>query len=95
MIKKNSQLLGFILGIIGPMIGAVIYYFMQFSHMPLQEFFEMAIETDQLGSVISLSVIFNLFIFFFFIWKNLALSARGVILATFVYVLIVILVKFT
>ncbi len=95
MRNNDSQLIGFIFGIIGPLIGTVIYYFLQFSHVSFMEFIEVVLKAGKLSAVISLSTIFNLVVFFLFIWKNKPLSARGVILATFIYVLLVILVKFS
>lgn len=92
--KKDSQIIGFIFGLTGPFVGCFIYYLLQFSSMTIHEFVLFVMESDSLSKVISLSAIFNLAIFFVFIYLKLDKSARGVILGTFIYVLIVILLKF-
>lgn len=76
-------------------MGAYIYYLLQFSNMSLEEYLRGIVYSGSLAAVISLSCIFNLIVFFLFLRINLNLSARGVILATFVYVLAVVLIKFT
>jgi hypothetical protein len=91
----NKQYIGFILGLIGPLMGAVAFYLMQFSDMPFIYFLENAIKAGVQTELISLCTVFNLLIFFIFIWSNLQAAARGVILATFIYVIIVLVLKFT
>ena len=93
MRKYDKQFIGFVFGIIGPVLGSFFYHELV-SDLPYKEFIELIIETDSSAAVISLSAIFNLVVFFYFIWIKLNLAARGVILATFVYVLLVILLKF-
>jgi len=93
--KFNNQLTGFVCGMIGPLLGGVLFYFMQFSEMEFKEYLKNAIEADIQSELISLCTVFNLLVFFIFIWTNLQLAARGVILATFIYVLVVMILKFT
>ena len=64
MIKKDSQITGFISGVIGPFIGGFIYYLLQFSSMTFEEYISTIISSGSLSAVISLSVIFNLAVFF-------------------------------
>ncbi len=89
----NKQWVGFIFGLIGPVIGAVLFYFAKFSHMRMFDFFEEVFVRNISSEFISVSSVFNLLVFFIFIWTNLQKAARGVILATFVYVLIVVMLK--
>jgi hypothetical protein len=91
----NKQYVGFVSGLVGPFIGAVLFYFIQFSEMPFIYFLENSIRADIQTELLSLCTVFNLLIFFIFIWTNLQLAARGVILATFIYVLVVLVLKFT
>ncbi len=44
--------------------------------------------------MISLSVIPNLLLFFLFIWTNRTLSARGVIFATLLVAMVMLVLKF-
>jgi hypothetical protein len=91
----DKQIVGFISGIIGPVIGGILFYFMQFSEITFRNYLENAIKADIQSELISLSTVFNLLVFFIFIWLNLQKAARGVILATFIYVLIVMILKFS
>ena len=50
-------------------------------------------ELNSLAGLISLSVIPNLLLFFIFIWSNKIKSARGVIFATLIAALIMLLFK--
>ena len=94
MKKSDSQFLGFCCGLIGPLIGGYLYYLMLFRQMGINEFFQTMIKSGSVAQVISLAAVFNLIVFFIFIWLKFDKSARGVILATFLYVLSVILIKF-
>lgn len=93
MRQLNKQYIGFISGLFGPLVGAFIFYLLKFTHLSFIQFLENIIEANIQSEMISLSCIFNLILFFIFIRLNWQKAARGVILATFVYVLIVILLK--
>ena len=92
--KFDNQIVGFICGMIGPLIGGFLYYLMLFRHLALQEYIQMMINSDSVAPIISISAVFNLLVFFVFIWLKMDRSARGVILATFMYVLAVVLIKY-
>jgi len=49
---------------------------------------------DFVSPQISLCAIINLGIFFLFIWKNLLRSAQGVIMATLIYTMVVVIFKY-
>jgi hypothetical protein len=58
------------------------------------EFVEFTVSGKKLSSLISLSVVPDLLVFFIFIWLNYLYSARGVLAAVFLFALIVVLTKF-
>ena len=91
---KDHLLLGIPAGLIGPIIGILCFYYYKFSHAPLMEFFNMASEKNLLSPLLSLCAVINLGIFYLFIQANYLYSARGVILSTFVYGLMIIAMKF-
>ncbi len=94
MSKYDKQWFGVIFGLIGPVLGSFLYQEMLFHDLTYKAFVTYMVASESTAAIISLSAIFNLIIFFYFIWLKRYLAARGVILATFVYVLIVILLKF-
>jgi len=92
--RFDSTLIGIVCGIIGPVIGFFLYYYI-FRHEPtLTGFWNIAKQSDNIPKVMSLSVIANLLIFFIFVWTNRLLSSRGVLLGTFLWVIVIIYYKF-
>ncbi len=93
MISKDSFLIGFIPSLIAPFLGSLIFYFIFFNYMELNYFIKHIVTTDKWVSVLSLGVIMNLGLFFFFYRKKLDRSTRGVIAATFLYAFVVVYFK--
>jgi hypothetical protein len=94
MIRKDHFLTGFISGLIAPLIGFYIYYLISFRYMALGSYISRITELGLASGVISLSLIANLVVFFYFIRKKTDRSARGVIGATFVYGLLIVILKY-
>ena len=92
--RYNKVRVGLVLGFMAPILGFFIVYLVAFRGMEFVEFLEMLASRKKLSSVISLSVIPNLLLFFIFIWLNYLYSARGVLASTLVFALIVIVTKF-
>jgi hypothetical protein len=93
--KYDNPAVGLVLGLIGPVFGLLGFYKYNFKTLNIIEFFEFLIRMDKLPQVLSLSVIVNLALFFIFIWKKYYFSARGVLMATFLYTLIVVVIKYS
>ena len=91
--KKDAFITGFLPGLILPLIGFYIYFQLFFEYMGLASFIQHLQRINMIVSVLSLGVILNLVIFFFFYQKELDRSARGVIAATFVYAGLVVYYK--
>ena len=94
MIRKNHFLTGFISGLIAPVIGFYIYYLISFRYMGFRSYISRLTELGLEGGVISLSLIANLVLFFYFIKVKADSSARGVIGATFMYGLLIVILKY-
>ncbi|MFO7617070.1 MAG: hypothetical protein R6V75_07445 [Bacteroidales bacterium] len=93
--KWNSVWLGLAAGLLVPMAALTAYYFARFSGLNLADFIKVYRNLGILTHVISLAVIPNLLVFFGFIQKNYLLAARGVLAATFLFTLIVVIIRFT
>jgi hypothetical protein len=91
---KDSLILGIFSGLIGPVVGVLVFYFVNFSNSEFSNFFRMAAAQNLLSPLLSLCAVINLGIFFLFIRINHLNSARGIILSTFLYGLIIIGLKF-
>lgn len=73
--------------------GAYLYIFF-FSDYELEETLKLAAENDFLGSLIALGAILNFLAFFVFLKKKQTYRARGVILATIIAALGILISKF-
>lgn len=94
MFRKDSKATGFISGLLAPFLGLYVYYLISFHYMSMRSFITRITELGLLPGVISLSLIANLVLFFWFIRIKTDQSSYGVIGATFIYGLVIIYLKF-
>ena len=94
IIRYNNLRLGIILGLLAPLLGFLIIYLIAFRDLSFYDYLETMAMRKKLSSLISLSVIPNLLLFFIFIWLNYLYSARGVLASTILYALVVIVTKY-
>ena len=85
--------IGLLLGIIAPFIALLTYYFINYSYMTTGEFINYLIRGDMYTALISLCVLANLAAFYPFIWKEKWSGARGVLGATFLWAIVVVILK--
>ena len=90
---KKEVFIGFIIGILGNVAGTYLYIYL-FSDYSLEETITMAQEQDILGSLIALGALLNLLFFFVFLKKKQYYRARGVVLATVIAALLILISKF-
>jgi len=90
----NNLWIGIFAGIITPALALLIYYFARYSNLSVVDFLAVYKNLGVLTHIISLSVLPDLLIFFLFIRKDFLKSARGVLLATFLFTLVVICIRF-
>jgi hypothetical protein len=89
----NKLWIGFVLGMIAPLIVLAINYKVNNQYFRLSNFDLRNFITDVLSPLISLCVIANLGVFYLFIRKDYYNGARGVVMATFIYAIAVFAVK--
>ena len=85
---------GLVIGLLVPVIALLIYNRIVFEAFSPQQFLQNMMEKGKLSAVISLGVLPNLLVFFIFIWLDYLYSARGVLAATLVYALLVLITKY-
>ena len=88
VVKKSidSLWIGLVIGLFSPSLPLFIFYLIKYTHISFGDFFsKILMGYNILTPVISLCVITNLLVFFIFVWTNRNHSARGVLLATFMY----------
>mgnify|MGYP003112829773 FL=1 len=86
-------LIGFAIGLLSNITGTYLYIFF-FSKHSLETTLKDAVENDLIGSLIALGAILNLVVFFLLLKKNQFYRARGVVLATVLAALVILLFKF-
>ena len=89
----KELLIGFVIGLAANMSGTYLYIFF-FSKLSLESTLQAALENDYLGSLIALGAILNLIVFFILLKKNQFYRARGVVLATVIAALSILISKF-
>ena len=89
----NQVWIGMIFGLILPVIALACYYFARYSGLSLVDFMRVYKNLGILTHIISLSVLPNLLLFFLFIRQDLLKSARGVLLATFLFTFVVLILR--
>ena len=90
----DKMIVGFVLGLFIPMIVLVGYYKINYSYLTVNEFLKFVKLANSHAALVSLSILFNLAVFFPFIWKDKNLAARGVLASTFIWAGVVVYIKY-
>ncbi len=93
MLKQDKFLIGFISGLMAPLIGFYLYYLSFFRIMTVKNFFLNLLESNTLAATISLSLLANLALFFAFDKFEKLRCQQGVIGATFIYGFYIVYLK--
>ena len=93
MNNKKEIATGFLVGIIANTFGTLLYILL-FSELPINETFKAAFSQGYLGSLLALGAVLNLVAFFLFLRMKRDLRARGVMIATLLTALIILVYKF-
>ena len=91
--KFDNILTGLIPALVLPVLTMLGFWIIK-SDQGLLEFLKNFQQMRMLSKVVSLSVLPNLLLFFIFIWTNRNFSARGVIFATLLLALFMLILKF-
>jgi hypothetical protein len=91
--KYDQLFVGLISGVLLPVVAFVIAW-MVISDDSLTTYFRQFQQLNRLSSLISLSALPNLLLFFIFIWLNIYRAARGVIFATLLLAFLMLIIKY-
>jgi hypothetical protein len=93
--KRDNLKFGILLGVIGPLLAMVIYYFWVFSRtISLTEYFYVLRTNKQLLTAISsISLLANAVLFTVYINTHRDKTAKGVFVATLIYGIFVLVYK--
>lgn len=88
ILKKDNVRLGLILGFIAPFFGVLFFYFWKFRPLTFLEFVQyLGIQKTIISSMISVSLLANAIIFTLYINTRRDRTAKGIFIATCVYVI--------
>jgi hypothetical protein len=95
ILKKDNLKFGILLGILGPLLAMLIYYFWVFSRtIQLSEYFYVLRTNKQLLTAISsISLLANAILFTIYINTHRDKTAKGIFVATLIYGIAVLVYK--
>lgn len=93
--RLNRPIIGFILGILMPLLGFLVVFAILGTGVGLSAFTNHLLEYHKdLAKVISLSLLANALPFVLFTNRRLDYAARGVFIATMLYAVLIVLLRF-
>jgi len=92
--KRDNLKLGLILGLLGPLIGLVVIYFIILSSYTFFDFLDYFINDNKMiTSVGSLSLLANIVLFTLYINTHRDSTAKGIFILTVVYGISILVLK--
>lgn len=93
--RRNNAIFGLIIGLFTPVIGMMISYLIWFRAFSIDAFLNRLFSDGDIASkVISLSVLINVLPFVLYTNRRLDLTGRGILIATMLYGVLFVLLKF-
>lgn len=93
--KPNSPVVGFIIGLLLPVLGALAVYGLLFRNIPMADFIHrLSFDFQAAAKVLSLSLLINALPFMYFNRYKLESTSRGIFIATMLYFVLYVLLKF-
>ena len=94
MLRKDNLQLGLILGLLGPLLGLVVIYFIKFSAVSFGDFLDEFFHNNKLiTSIGSLSLLANVILFTLFINTHRDNTAKGIFIVTLIYGIAILVLK--
>ena len=94
ILTKDNLRLGLVLGLIGPILGLVVVYFVKFPSFTFQEFLENFMNDNRMiTSIGSLSLLANAILFTIYVNTHRDDTAKGIFNITLIYGIGILLLK--
>ncbi|HEY6502514.1 MAG TPA: hypothetical protein VIZ28_00945 [Chitinophagaceae bacterium] len=92
--KRDNLKLGLILGLIGPILGLVVIYFIKFPSYNFVDFLDSFIKDNRMiTSFGSLSLLANVILFTLYVNTHRDKTAKGIFLITLIYGIVILVLK--
>lgn len=96
ILKKDNLKLGLVLGLLGPLLGLVVIYFIKYSSFSFSDFLDQFLTTPSLITAIgSLSLLANVIFFTLYVNTHRDKTAKGIFLITVIYGIAILVLKIT
>lgn len=92
--QTKKLLKGTLFGALVPLIGLSIFYFAKFTDSSIMDYISAMQRQKIMAPVISISLVPNILLFFFFINRNRFKEGQGVILSMFIWGAAIVYFKF-
>ena len=94
ILKKDNLKLGVILGLIGPLLGLIVIYFIKFSSTSFGVFIDEFFHNNKLiTSIGSLSLLANVVLFTVYVNTHRDSTAKGIFIITLIYGIAILVLK--
>jgi hypothetical protein len=94
ILKRDDLRLGVILGLLGPLLGLVVIYFIKYSATDFGVFLDEFFSNNRLiTSIGSLSLLANVIFFTLYVNTNRDKTAKGIFLVTVIYGIAILVLK--
>lgn len=93
--RLNRPVIGFILGMVMPLIGFLVVFAVLRGGTDISTFLDhLTHHAKDAAKVVSLSILANVLPFLYFTNRRLDYAARGVFIATMLYAVLIVLLRF-
>ena len=94
ILTKDNLRLGLILGLIGPLLGLVVIYFVRFPSYPFKDFLDYFMhDSKMITSVGALSLLANAVLFTIYVNTHRDNTAKGIFIVTLIYGIGILVLK--
>ncbi len=94
ILKQDNLKLGIVLGLLGPLIGLTVIYFIKFSGVSFGVFLDEFFNNNKLiTSIGSLSLLANVILFTLYVNTHRDSTAKGIFIITLVYGIAILALK--
>lgn len=94
ILKKDNLKLGLILGLVGPLLGLIVIYFIKFQSVAFGDFLDDFFHNNKLiTSIGSLSLLANVIMFTLYVNTHRDTTAKGIFIVTLIYGIAILVLK--
>jgi hypothetical protein len=94
ILRKDNLRLGFVLGLLGPLLGLVVVYFIKFNSLAFSDFLEGFLADKRLiTSIGSLSLLANVILFTIYVNTHRDKTAKGIFVITLIFGIAILVLK--